>query len=127
MLRRLLDADAALTAANGVAYIAAAGALDSVLGLSTATLVAVGGFLVAFAAGVAYVAARDERALAGAPVVVAANLAWAVASVAVAATDTFTPTTAGTVWIVLQALTVGALGASQEWARREARLHAASA
>ena len=55
----------------------------------------------------------NRKARAAAWTVVEANIAWAIASVVVVATDGFSPTTGGSVWIVLQALTVAGFAALQ--------------
>ena len=50
--------------------------------------------------------------------IAAANAVWALGSVVFAATGASSPTTAGTVWIVLQALVVGGFAALQALAMR---------
>lgn len=111
-----LRLDAVVSAANGVAYLALAGALDSVLGLDAAFLRGVGACFIVFALGVE-LTARRPRPL---PVtaIVEGNLLYAVASVAMAVFAWGSPTTAGTVWIALQGLTVGGFAALQHHARR---------
>ena len=106
LLRTALRLDAAVTGLNGLAYLVAAGPLGDLLGLSPALLRAVGAFLLAFAVLVAWTAARPEARRRTVLAVVGANLAWAAGSVAAAVAGWGSPDTAGTVWIVLQALTV---------------------
>lgn len=121
VLRPALAADAAITAANGVVYLAAAGPVGDLLGLAPPLLRAVGAFLLAFAAVVA-LAAR-ERVPRRRPVaaIVVANALWALDSLAVAAIGWGTPSAAGTAWIIAQGLAVAALGAAQAVGlRREA-------
>jgi hypothetical protein len=52
--------------------------------------------------------------------VVAANAAWTLGSLVFAAAGASSPTTVGTVWVVLQALVVGAFAALQALASRPA-------
>jgi hypothetical protein len=102
LLRAVMRLDATVTGANGVAYLALAGPLEDLLGLSPALLRGVGAFLVAFAVFVAVAGTRVPLA------VIAANVAWAAGSIVAAIAGWGSPETAGTVWIVLQAITVGA-------------------
>jgi hypothetical protein len=102
LLRDVMRFDAVVTGANGVAYLALAGPLEDLLGLSSPLLRGVGAFLVVFAA---FVALAGTRAPMG---VVAANVAWAAGSIVAAIAGWGTPEVVGTVWIVLQAITVGA-------------------
>ena len=113
LLRVALTLDAAVTAANGAAYLAAAGPVGELLGLEPALLRGVGAFLLAFACVVA-VAARDDRP--ARPLVLAiigANGLWAAGSLVVAIAGWGDPSTVGTVWIVLQAAVVGAFAELQ--------------
>ena len=118
LLRFALTADAAITGANALAYLAGAVVLDSVLGVPAGVLVAVGAFLAVYAALVLRVAARPARGAVTA--VIDANLVWAVASIVLLALDTFTPSTAGQVWIALQALVVAGFAALQYAGLRQA-------
>ncbi len=95
-----LRLDAVVTGANGAAYLAAAGPVGDLLGLSPSLLRGAGAFLVLFSALV-WLA---PRALV--PVVVAANAAWAATSIVAVLAAWGTPSTAGSVWIVLQAIVV---------------------
>src|SRR5215217_827063 len=63
----------------------------------------VGAFLVVFALFVAVLGTRVPLAVIG------ANIAWAAGSIVAAIAGWGSPETVGTVWIVLQAITVGAL------------------
>ncbi len=112
-LRLALRLDAVVTAANGLAYLAAAGPLADLLGLDAALLRAVGAFLVAFAAFVWRVGARTDPSAAAVRAVVAVNVAWVAGSLVLAAQGLGSPTTAGTVWVVLQAAVVGAFAELQ--------------
>jgi hypothetical protein len=106
LLRVALKLDAVVTGANGVAYLAAAGPLSDLLGLSEALLRGTGAFLIAFAALVWLTGTR--RAIPRAPVlaIIAGNAAWAAGSVVAAIAGLGDPSTAGTVWMVLQAVVV---------------------
>ncbi|PAK26209.1 hypothetical protein CJD44_11770 [Streptomyces sp. alain-838] len=105
MLRRFLALDAVVTGANAVAYLALPGPLGRFLGAGSGLLLALGAFLAVYAGCVALVAARSRPPALAVRAVVEANLAWAAVSLA-ALGLWLTPTTAGAVWTVLQALTV---------------------
>jgi hypothetical protein len=102
LLRDVMRFDAVVTGANGIAYLALAEPLAELLGLSSPLLRGVGAFLVVFAAFVALAGTRAPMA------VIAANVAWASGSIVAAIAGWGTPETVGTIWIVLQAITVGA-------------------
>jgi hypothetical protein len=104
LLRGALVLDALVTGANGAVYLVAAGPLEDLLGVSAAWLRGAGAILLAFAA-VVWAASRGPAARA-VPAIVAVNALWALASVALAIAGWQDPTTAGTVWIVLQAIVV---------------------
>jgi hypothetical protein len=101
LLKLVMRADAAVTGANGVAYLALAGPLEDLLGLSAPLLRGVGAFLVVFALFVALAGMRAPM------LVIGANIAWAAGSIVAAVAGWGSPETVGTVWIVLQAITVG--------------------
>ncbi|MFI9827773.1 hypothetical protein ACIHIX_08790 [Streptomyces sp. NPDC051913] len=111
-LRRFLALDAVVTGGNGLAYLAASGPLGRLLGVGSTLLLELGAFLVVYAAGVGWLAARPRPAALPVRAVVEANLAWAVLS-CVALTLWLSPSTAGAVWTVLQALTVAGFAALQ--------------
>ncbi|HET6353022.1 hypothetical protein OH805_05790 [Streptomyces sp. NBC_00879] len=113
MLRRFLALDAVVTGANGLAYAAASGPLGRLLGVDSALLLELGVFLALFGAGVGYLASRRRPPQLPVKFVIDANLLWAVLSIAALALW-FDPTTAGAVWIVLQAMTVAGF-ASLQW------------
>jgi hypothetical protein len=118
LLRFALTADAAITGANALAYVAGAVVLDSVLGVPAGVLVAIGAFLAAYAAFVMTVARRPTRR--AATLVIDANVLWAAGSIVLLALDTFTPSTVGQVWIALQALVVAGFAALQYAGLRQA-------
>lgn len=112
--------DAVVSAANGLAYLVAAGPLTDLLGGDATTFRWVGGFLVAYALAVgAYAAA--PRAVAPGWAIVGANAVWVVASLEVALTGALELDAAGRGWVVAQALVVGALAAIQASVLRRRR------
>ncbi|MFC0598460.1 hypothetical protein [Streptomyces palmae] len=119
-LRRFLALDAVVTGGNGLAYLALSGPLGDLLGVDRALLVALGAFLTVFAAGVGYLASRQQPPTFGVQVVVESNLLWAVLSIA-ALFLWLSPTTAGSVWIPLQAVTVAGFAMLQHGALRAVR------
>jgi len=116
--RWALEVDAVVSGLNGVVYVAAAGALDSLLGVSTTMLRAVGAFLVLYASLVGIVATRRPLVPAAVRWVIAANVVWVIASLVFVAAGWSSPTTTGAVWIVLQAVTVAGFAAAQGWGLR---------
>ena len=113
LLRGALRLDALVTGANGIAYLAAAGVLDSLLGLPASLLRGAGAFLVLFAAAVWLVAARPAISHRAAGAVIAANAVWAIDSVVALAAGWWSPSTAGAVWIAMQAVVVAAFAGLQ--------------
>lgn len=120
LLRGALKLDAVVTGANGVAYLAAAGALDGLLGVPAGFLRAIGAFLVVFAAAVWLTGARRSISRTAATAVVAANALWVADSVLFAALGWHSPDTAGTVWTLMQAATVAGFAALQYAGLRKA-------
>ncbi|UUU29621.1 hypothetical protein JIX56_06830 [Streptomyces sp. CA-210063] len=112
MLRRFLAVDAVVTGANGLAYLLVPGPLGRFLGVDSTLLVALGVFLTVYAAGVGLLASRERPPTPAVRAVIDANLAWTVLSL-VALVLWLTPSTAGTVWTLLQALTVAGFAAVQ--------------
>ncbi|MFD3654855.1 hypothetical protein [Streptomyces sp. NPDC058620] len=112
MLRRFLALDAVVTGANGLAYVAASGPLGRLLGIDPTLLLWLGVFLLAFAADVGWLASRREPSGFLTRVVIETNVVWVVASIAALALW-LTPTTAGAVWGLMQAGTVGGFAALQ--------------
>ncbi|KOU77918.1 membrane protein [Streptomyces sp. MMG1533] len=117
MLRRFLALDAVVTGVNGLAYLAASGPLGRFLGAGSGLLLGLGVFLVVYAAAVGLLAARARPAALPVRAVIEANLAWAALSF-VALGLWLSPTTAGAVWTVLQALTVAGFALLQHAALR---------
>lgn len=112
-LRRVLALDAAVTAGNGLIYGAAAGPVGRLLDVSPDLLTGLGIFLLAYGAAVGYLASRPVPPNGWVRVVVAANVAWVVASLGALLFGWLDPSTAGTVWIPLQATVVAGFAALQ--------------
>lgn len=121
LLRFALTLDGVATGANGVLYLAGAPLLDGWLGLPTEMLMAVGAFLIVYAALVLRLATRPAMPRAAVAAVIAANLLWAVDSLIALALDWFTPTTAGQVLIAVQAVLVAGLAALQYVGLKQSR------
>lgn len=120
-LRLVLAVDAAVTGVNGLAYLVAAGLLSDLLGPGETPLRAIGIFLIGYGLAVGLLASRPRPAEPGTRAVIAANAAWAVASVVVVAAGLLTFTTLGAVWAILQALVVAAFAALQVAGLRKLR------
>jgi hypothetical protein len=126
LLRQSLRLDAVASGALGVLLAAGGTLLDDPLGIPSAVLVPVGGFLVVYAAALWLLGARPRVSRPAVRVVVAGNLAWVVASVAAAVAGWWSPTTAGTVLVLAQAAAVVVLIELQLTGLRRARTAAAS-
>ncbi|MFI9561657.1 hypothetical protein [Nonomuraea endophytica] len=120
-LRTVLVADAAVTGANGLAYLVAAPLLSDFLGPGSGLLRVLGVFLLAYGAAVAVLGTRREISLAGTKAVVAVNITWTLVSVAAVAFGPLEFTTIGAVWAIAQALVVGLLAELQIMGLRKAR------
>jgi hypothetical protein len=118
LLRVALKLDAVVTGANGLAYLVLAAPLEDLLGLDASFLRAAGAFLVVFAAFVWAVARQREINRTAAFAVIAANLLWILDSIVLLASGWQDPTTAGAVWIAMQAVTVTAFAGLQIAGRR---------
>ncbi|WP_327352123.1 hypothetical protein [Streptomyces sp. NBC_01304] len=114
VLRRFLALDAVVTAANGLAYLALSGPLGRLLGVGSTLLFELGAFLTLYAAGVGFLATRKRPPVFPVRAVVEINAVWAVVSI-VALAAWLSPSTAGAVWIPLQAATVAGF-AGLQWA-----------
>ena len=110
-IRFALGIDAVLSGANGLAYLVLGGPIGDLLGLPADLLRAVGAFFLVYAAFLAVLMRRPTTA--GVAAVIAGNVLWVIASLAVAIAGWEDPTTAGTVWIVLQALLVAGFAEMQ--------------
>lgn len=117
LLTLALKVDAVVTATNGIAYLSLAGPLGDLFGVPAGFLRAIGAFLIIFALGVWLVA---RRPIPLAVAVIAANAAWVAASLLLPLFDIHEPDTVGTVWVVLQAVTVGLFAVLQAVGLRSA-------
>ena len=126
-LRTALKLDAVVTGANGAAYLAAAGPLEDLLGLSPALLRSTGAVLLLFSAAVWTVASRRHVSASAALVVIGVNILWAADSIAFLLSGLSDPTTAGAIWIVMQALVVAGFAGLQAVTRGAARERALAA
>ncbi|MGW7446822.1 hypothetical protein [Kitasatospora sp. NPDC054795] len=120
-VRGALALDALVTGGNGLAYLVLSGPLGELLGAGRTTLVDVGLLLLGYALAVGALAARRRPPVLGVRAVIDVNLAWVVLSL-VAMEVWLEPTTAGSVWIPVQAAAVALFAVLQFTAlRREAR------
>jgi hypothetical protein len=117
-LRTALLLDAAVTGANGLAYLAGAVVLDSLLGPTTGHLLLVGAFLSACAVILATIGSRRPIPRGWAMFAADFNIAWAVGSVALVTFGWLDLTTTGQVWTLLQAAVVATFAALQLLALR---------
>ncbi|MEV6728114.1 hypothetical protein [Streptomyces sp. NPDC051364] len=118
-LRRFLALDSVVTTGNGLAYAAFSAPLGRFLGVGQATLLELGLFLTLYGAGVGLLASRRRPPVLAVKGVIDTNWAWAALSlVSLLLWDA--PTTAGLVWIPVQALTVAAFALFQQLALRSA-------
>ncbi len=120
-LRRLLGLDAVVTGVNGLAYLALSGPLADLLDVDRGLLLVLGAALVLYALDVGWLARRAVPSPRLVTLVIDVNAAWAVASVAVLATGVLDPSTAGYVWIPLQAAVVLGFAVLQYGALRAVR------
>lgn len=112
-LRTALKLDALVTGVNGAAYLLLAGPLGELLGLAPTLLRGAGAFLLAFAALVWAAGTREPIPRTAVSAIVAANVVWVIDSLVMALAGWGSPSTAGTVWLVMQALVVGAFAELQ--------------
>ncbi|HEU4422135.1 MAG TPA: hypothetical protein VFR67_06295 [Pilimelia sp.] len=113
LLRTALRLDALATGAAGLAYVAGAGVLDSVLDVPPAALVSVGVFFVAWSAALLALARQDRPNRKAVWAVIALNAVWAVDSLVSVAAGWLDPTDLGTALVVAQALLVAGFAAAQ--------------
>jgi hypothetical protein len=112
-LRRAIQADAVFSGASAVLLTLGAGVLAPLLNLPEALLSETGLFLIAYTALVGWLGTRQAMPKALVVIVIAGNAAWAVASIALLFSGTVTPNLLGEVFVVIQAIVVGALGELQ--------------
>jgi hypothetical protein len=112
-LRRSLILDAVASGATGALMLGGAGLLESWLGLPAALMRAAGLVLVPYVAFVGYLATRETLTAAAVWTVIAANAAWAVASVGLLLSGLIAPTWLGYAFVLAQAAVVAAFGELQ--------------
>lgn len=113
LLPSSLKLDSLVSAANGIAYVVGAAALDDLLGPASGWLLAIGVFLIVYAAAVGFVGTRPMINRLHAGLVAEGNLGWVAASLAVLAFGWLDLTTTGQVWALLQAGTVAGFAVLQ--------------
>ncbi|WP_327265287.1 hypothetical protein OG444_30915 [Streptomyces sp. NBC_01232] len=116
-LRRFLALDSVVTTANGLAYVAFSAPIGRLLGVGQGLLPVLGILLVAYGAGVGLLASRRRPPALPVKLVIETNYAWAALSLVSLALWT-APTTAGLVWIPVQAATVAGFAVLQQLALR---------
>ncbi|MFF3226266.1 hypothetical protein ACFYV7_25955 [Nocardia suismassiliense] len=121
LLRLSLRLDAVVTGVNGLAYLALAGPLESLLGLNTELGIPIGIFLTLYGVAVAIVGTRQTISPAATRVVIAGNAAWTVVSLAALAAGALDLNLVGSIWTVMQAATVGGFAALQYLGLRKAQ------
>jgi hypothetical protein len=120
-LRTLLLVDLVATIGFSLALLLGAGALDELLGASSALLRGIGLALVPFAALQAYLVSRDQPPARAVTALIAANALWAVASIGALVGLPLALTALGTGFVIAQALAVGAFAELQSVGLRRAR------
>ncbi|MFE5808287.1 hypothetical protein [Streptomyces sp. NPDC056491] len=116
-LRRFLALDSVVTTANGLVYVAFSAPIGRLLGVGQGLLPVLGILLVAYGAGVGLLASRRRPPALPVKLVIETNYAWAALSLVSLALWT-APTTAGLVWIPVQAATVAGFAVLQQLALR---------
>ncbi|MFB4272726.1 hypothetical protein [Nonomuraea sp. GTA35] len=120
-LRMALAADAVVTGGNGLAYLAFAGPVGTLLGPDTGLLRGIGVFLLVYGAAVGFLATRRDISPAGAKAVIALNVIWTLASIAAVVTGAAGFTTIGAIWAIAQALVVAGFAELQITGLRKSR------
>jgi hypothetical protein len=106
LLRLALKLDALATGALALLGLVAGSLLADLLGIPGSLLVALGIFLVAYAAGVWYVGTRPHNSQGATWTIIALNLLWAADSVIAVAAGWLPLTTLGMVFVLAQAVAV---------------------
>ncbi|MFB8277075.1 hypothetical protein [Nocardia colli] len=121
LLRLSLRLDAVVTGVNGLAYLALAEPLESLLGLDTEIGIPIGIFLTLYGVAVAIIGTRQTIRTTATRVVIAGNAAWVVVSLAALTEGALDLNPVGSIWTVMQAATVGGFAALQYLGLRKAR------
>jgi hypothetical protein len=125
LLRQSLLLDAVASGAMGVLLAAGSTFLDDPLGIPASVLVPVGGFLLAYTVGLWLLGSLPRPSHPAVRVVVAGNLLWVAASVVAVVAGWWSPTGAGTAFLLLQAAAVAVFAELQVTGLRRARSAAA--
>ena len=118
MRRFALRIDAVVSGANGVAYLALAGPLADLFGVSGSLLRPIGAFFLVWAAALWLLSSREAITRGEMIAVAALNAVWVAGSLVFGATGAAAPDTVGTVWVLLQALVVSGFAGLQLAASR---------
>jgi hypothetical protein len=105
-LRYVLWSDVIASGATGLLMIAAAGVLESFLGLPSALTREAGLILVPYVAFVGFVAISAEISRAAVWAIIAANAVWTIGSFGVLVSGVVAPTALGYAFVIAQALVV---------------------
>jgi hypothetical protein len=119
-LRHVLRADALSCVACGLPQVAFTAPLAALLGLPETLLGYTGEFLLVYAAVVAWVSTRQPVPRGLVWLLMAGNFAWALGCVALLLGTGLKPTTLGTAYVLVQALTVVVLAELQFFGLRRA-------
>lgn len=120
-LRLWLRLDAVASGLTGVGAVAGVGFLPEILGTPSALLWPVGGFLVVWAAALAYLASRPRMNRAAVWAVIVLNLLWVLDSVAIVLAGWFPLTGLGVGYVLLQAAAVAMFAEFQYLGARRLR------
>ena len=124
-LRRVLLLDALSCLACGLLQLLLNQSMVQWLALPAALVTGTGIFLLAYAAAVAFIATRQPPPRAVVWVLVGGNLVWAVDCVLLLASGWVSPSTLGTAYVLMQAVTVALLAELQWMGLRRRPLQAA--
>ena len=113
LLRRAIQADAIVTGAVALLQTFGAGMLAPLLSLPEALLRETGLFLIAYTALVSWLGTRQAMPRALVLVVIAGNVVWTIASIALLFSGAVTPNLLGEIAIAAQAIVVGAFAELQ--------------
>ena len=112
-LRRAILADAIFSGVSALLLTFGAGELAPLSNLPAALLREAGLFLIAYAALVGWLGSRQSMPKALVGIVIAGNIAWTVASIALLFSGAVAPNLLGEVFVAIQAITVGVLAELQ--------------
>ena len=121
LLRLVLKLDAVASGALGALSLAAAPALDDLLGTPLALLVPVGAFLVVWAAALWVLASRSRISTMAVWAIIGLNVLYAVDAIVVVAAGWFPLTALGTAFVLAQAAAVALFAVLQFLGLRRSR------